>query len=180
MDNWLSEIRLFPFSVLPKGWALCDGSLLPVKQNAALFSLLGTTYGGDGVNTFALPDLRGRVPVDAGTLNGTYQKFGTIGGVDTVTLTQAQIPQHSHTATCMNTVANKPLPTNNFPATVIPNASNPAPNVFSALTNPPQPTVSLNPGSVLAAGGGQAHENRQPTMALRWCICVLGVYPPRN
>jgi microcystin-dependent protein len=179
MDNWLSEIRLFPFNILPKGWALCDGSLLQIKQNTALFMLLGTTYGGDGVNTFALPDLRGRVPVDAGTLNGVTQRAGVTGGADAVTLTVAQMPMHTHTATCMNTAASRPLPTGNFPAQVIANKTNAPPNVFSDSANP-QPGVALNPGSVGSTGGGGAHENRQPTMAMRWCICTAGVYPPRN
>jgi microcystin-dependent protein len=161
---FLSEIRIFSFSFPPKGWALCNGQLLPINQNAALFSLLGTTYGGDGITNFALPNLQGSVPFHFG--NGF--NLGQVGGEATVTLTTGQIPSHTHVPVASSNTANASDPVNAFWA----NSSNPA---YAPTTN-----VTLAPQAISSTGTNQAHENMSPYLVLLFCIALQGIFPSRN
>jgi microcystin-dependent protein len=183
-DPFLSEIALFSFNFPPKGWALCNGQLLPINQNQALFSLLGTTYGGNGQTTFALPDLRGRVPVSVSATHALGEKAGD----ETITLTQDQLPQHSHmlnataltaTARARNAAANLATPVGSTPAIV---------NGGSAGFSDAAPDANMQASSVAFsgavtaanAGAGQPHDNRQPYLVLSYCIALQGIFPSRN
>lgn len=178
MDPFLGEIRLFSFQNIPKGWHACDGTLLPIQQNSALFALLGTMYGGNGVNNFALPDLRGRVPIHA---SQTIPQ-GTKDGTESVTLVQANLPPHPHIVSAFTAAGNTGGVLNNWPASdnipgnVTP-APAPAPNLY---VQSPGSLVPLDPSSVSSTGNSGSHENRQPSMALNYCIAVTGLFPPRN
>ena len=172
MSNYyLGQITPFGFMFAPRGWAICAGQILPINQNQALFSLLGTTYGGNGTITFALPDLRGRTPVSIGSLWGGGQyTLGQQSGVETVTLNQTQIPQHHHSAT--GTVANGTV-------------RNPNNAIYAktsvALHGPGTgPMVPLNTNTVATGGGSQPHSNLQPYLAINFCIALQGVFPSRN
>jgi microcystin-dependent protein len=162
-EPFVSEIRLMSFQFAPKGWALCDGQLLPINQNQALFSLLGTTYGGDGRVNFALPDLRGRVPLHA----GGGHALGERGGEQAHTLSIAEIPTHVHQLRASSDDGNVPVP----PAAVLASA---APN---ALYGPPEDLTPLASGSAANAGGSQAHLNMQPFLTLSFCIALQGLFP---
>jgi microcystin-dependent protein len=164
MDPYMGEVKLNSFDFAPKGWAQCNGQLLPINQNQALFSLLGTMYGGDGRTTFALPDLRGRVPVHRGAGLSQGQRLGE----EAHTLTQAEMPTHGHQLMASPTNANQPMPSN----AVLGGAN----NAYAA----PASLTTLTPQSVGTAGGSQAHENRHPYLALNWCIALVGVFPSRN
>jgi len=187
MDFFLGEIRLFSFGVVPDGWSTCEGQTLPMSSNMALYSLLGTTYGGDGQTTFKLPDLRGRVPVGgpyAGTdaAHITSGKFGTAQGSETVTLTGAQLPAHTHLVQVQPTnpdglAIKDSVPSTSTRQSSVPSGAPAAPNIFANLATPIQP---LHPATVLATGGSAAHENRQPFMALNYCIAITGLYPARS
>lgn len=163
-EPFLAELRLMSFDFPPKGWAACNGQLLPINQNQALFSLLGTTYGGDGRVNFALPDLRGRVPVHRGTQGGLTQ--GTSGGEDVHTLTLSELPTHTHVAFASPQPANRPDPM-----------------TLAAANNaygPPADPTTLTPQTITNGGGSQAHENRQPYLTLNWCIALQGIFPSQN
>jgi microcystin-dependent protein len=168
---YLSEIRIFSFNFAPKGWALCNGQFLAINQNQALFSLLGTTYGGNGQTTFALPDLRGRVPFHIGS--GYTQ--GQAAGEEFHTLAQTEMPAHTHALTG-NTAA-VGAATN---ATLGPPGgaywANSGKNVFASG----QPNAQMSPATVTNAGGSQPHENRSPYLVLNYCICLVGAFPSRN
>lgn len=170
-DAYLGEIAIVGFNFAPRGWATCDGQLLPIDQNSALFSLLGTFYGGDGVQTFALPDLRGRVPIHTGQGPGLQNYFqGQTGGEETVTLSVNQIPTHDHTISgqsALGTTAN---------ATGGVWASQSRLNVYSSAS----PDSPMNPAAVSTAGGSQPHDNRSPFLTLNYVISLFGVYPSRN
>jgi microcystin-dependent protein len=170
-EPFLAELRLMSFVFPPKGWALCNGQLLPINQNQALFSLLGTTYGGDGRVNFALPDLRGRVPIH---FNGSYT-LGERGGQEAHTLSQQEMPQHFHIMQASNQQANQ--------ATLVTSPGS-TPNILAAVTGnqyaPPATLTTLTPDSVTNVGGGQAHENRQPYLVLSYCIALQGIFPSRN
>lgn len=163
MDPYMSEIRLFPLGFVPRGWATCAGQLLPINQNQALFALLGTTYGGDGRVNFALPDLRGRAIMHA----GSGHTLGERGGQETVTLNIQQLPQHTHGIVGGTLGTPTTTPTNGRPATA-PDAYAPASAGNLAV---------LAPQSVRGVGGSQAHENRQPYLTLVYCIALQGVFP---
>jgi microcystin-dependent protein len=168
-EPFLSEIRIASFNFAPKGWANCDGQLLPINQNQALFSLLGTTYGGNGTTNFALPDFRARVPMHVG--NG--HTLGERGGEASHTLTQSEMPQHTHVLNASQTDANSPQP------------ASPAPNILARSVNnfygPPDANLSpLVPGTVSNVGGSQPHENRQPFLVLGFIIALQGIFPSRN
>lgn len=170
-DPFLSEIRIFGFNFAPRGWAQCDGQLLPINQYQSLYSLLGTTYGGDGRTTFALPDLRGRVPVSPGNSGaGTNITYGAKTGQETVALTSAQLPQHTHVAQASSTDGNNPLPAGKVLA------ATPA----QIWRDPDTSMTSLKTGTVANAGGGQPHDNMQPFLALNYCIALQGNFPSRN
>jgi microcystin-dependent protein len=171
---FLGEIRAFSFQFAPTGWQMCNGQLLPIQQYQALFALLGTTYGGNGVQTFGLPDLRGRVAPHAGPTNPQ----GQIQGEETVTLSVAQLPQHNHQIAA---AANGTTNGTNIPgATVIPGnaytgqAGDPAVNIYAAA----QPNVALTP--LGATGSSQPHENRMPSLVANYCIAMLGIFPSRS
>lgn len=164
---FISEIKLFPWNWAPKYWALCNGALMPIAQYQALFSLIGTTYGGNGVSNFALPDLRGRTPIHYG--NGFA--IGEAIGTETVTLTNSTIPMHNHMFMANSTAGTAQVPAGNVPA------SNAAGNNFYGPASGLQP---LNPASIGQAGGSQPHQNMQPYLVLNYCIAIQGVFPSRN
>lgn len=167
-DPFVAEIRIFPFNFAPKGWAWCDGQLLPLSQNTALFSLLGTTYGGDGKSNFALPDLQGRAPMHPGQGPGlSLHDLGETGGSDTVTLLETEIPAHSHT-----------LNTSIRPADSLSPAALAVGTGNNAYAPPGNSTVAA-PQALAPAGGGQPHNNMQPYLTFYFCIALQGVFPPR-
>lgn len=163
-EPFLGEIRLFSFNFAPKGWALCNGQFLPINQNQALFALFGTTYGGNGQTTFALPNLRGRVPIHMG--NG--HTMGEAAGASSVTVSQNQMPEHSHMVLASGAEA-----TSTRPRTYTWAAS-------TALPYSSQVNVAMNPASVSNTGGSQAHENRQPYLVLNYCVALMGIFPSQN
>jgi microcystin-dependent protein len=165
-EPFLSEIRLMSFEFAPKGWALCNGQLLPINQNQALFSLLGTTFGGDGRVNFALPDLRGRVPIHV----GSGHTLGERGGEQAHTLTIAEIPTHAHVLQASPSNGSVPVPQGAVLASAAP----------SALYGAPESLAALNPGSVTNVGGSQAHLNMQPFLTLSFCIALQGIFPSPN
>lgn len=178
-EPFIGEIRIFAGNFAPRGWAFCDGQLLPIAQNTALFSIVGTTYGGDGRTTLGLPNLQGRTPVHAGTGPGlTNRRLGQQGGVQDVTLTQAQMPAHTHAtaAAAGNLVA----------TTNPPNTADPRGNWLAAAdvfgSDPPNVDMStdLFGDDISATGGGQAHTNMPPYLALNFIIALQGLFPSRN
>jgi microcystin-dependent protein len=170
-DPFVAEIRIFPFNFAPKGWAWCDGQLLPLSQNTALFSLLGTTYGGNGKSNFALPDLQGRAPMHPGQGPGlSLHDLGETGGSDTVSLLESEIPSHAHPLIASQSDAIERTPGGQLLATTIGLGAYASPN---ALTN-------LNPNALAPAGGDQPHNNMQPYLTFYFCIALQGVFPPRG
>ena len=165
-DPFLAEIRIMSFSFPPKGWALCDGQLLPINQNQALFSLLGTTYGGDGRVNFALPDLRSRVPIHEG--NG--HTLGERGGEQAHSLTSAELPTHIHTANASSSQGNSVVPTGAVLASPLNQTYRPQDNSLTGLI----------PGTVTNVGGSQAHQNMQPFLTVSFCIALQGIFPSQN
>jgi microcystin-dependent protein len=171
MEPYMSEIRLMAFHVPPKGWASCDGQLLSINQNQALFSLLGTMYGGNGQTTFALPDLRSRVPVHVGS--GYAATQGATGGEAAHTLALAELPQHIHPAYGTSDAASSPTPTGNLVATT----DN---TTFGSAYQGGGGLAAMAGTAVTNSGGSQAHENRQPHLQLNFCIALQGSFPSRN
>lgn len=178
-DPYIGELRIFSFRFAPPGWALCNGQLLPINQYQALFSILGTTYGGDGIRDFALPELRGRVPISSGNGYVIGQKAGEEGHV----LTTAEIAAHAHTMRAKAARADV-TPTGRQPSgTVVPaegvtgTSQNPIPvNIYSSSASP---DLAFDPGAI-ANTGGSPHENRQPFLTLNVCIALTGVFPSRS
>jgi microcystin-dependent protein len=171
MDPFVAEIRIFPFNFAPKGWAFCDGQILPLSQNTALFSLLGTTYGGDGKSNFALPNMQGNVPMHPGQGPGlSLHDLGETGGSDTVTLLESEIPSHSHAM-----IASQSDGTDNKCA-----AELFAAGVGIGAYAAPGALTQLSDNAVTPAGGDQPHNNLQPYLTLNFCIALQGVYPPRT
>lgn len=174
MDPFVAEIRIFPFNFAPKGWAFCDGQILPISQNTALFSLLGTTYGGNGQSTFALPDLQGRAPMHPGQGPGlSLHDLGETGGSETVSLLESEIPSHTHTLMANPVAGNRTNPGGNS----IARTSGAAPYLPAS---PVPPLVSLSGQAVSPAGGDQPHNNLMPYLTLNFCIALQGVFPPRT
>jgi microcystin-dependent protein len=170
-DPFVAEIRIFPFNFAPKGWAFCDGQLLPLSQNTALFSLLGTTYGGDGKSNFALPDLQGRAPMHPGQGPGlSLHDLGETGGSDTVTLLESEIPAHSHAVSASQADGISQTPAGEKLATGVGIGQYAAPG---ALTQ-------LSPNALAPAGGSFPHNNLQQYLTLFFCIALQGVFPPRG
>jgi microcystin-dependent protein len=171
-EPFVGQIQIFGFNFAPQGWALCEGQLLSISQNTALFSILGTTYGGDGKTTFGLPNLQGRVPLQRGQGPGlTLRNLGDMGGEEFVTLLDNQMPGHTHPANCNNAVGT---------------SYDPAGQVWSQDAGGNQeygPMASagqMSPKAILPAGGGQPHNNLQPYLVLNYCIALQGIYPPRS
>lgn len=173
MDPFVAEIRIFPFNFAPRGWAWCDGQLLPLSQNTALFSLLGTTYGGNGKSNFALPDLQGRAPMHPGQGPGlSLHDLGETGGSDTVSLLESEMPSHSHAMRYHGVdlgELNAPAANRSFALSA--NAS--AYTAAAALT-------AMSPNMLAPAGGDQPHNNLQPYLTFYFCIAMQGVFPPRT
>ena len=174
MSNpFLAEIRIFPFNFAPKGWAFCDGQILPLSQNTALFSLLGTTYGGDGKSNFALPNMQGNAPMHPGQGPGlSLHDLGEMSGSETVTLLESEIPAHSHGVFGSNTNSNQQTPVANFHSGSTQN------HRYAAAAN--DPNVNMNDGVIAPAGGDQPHNNLSPYLTLNFCIALQGVFPPRT
>jgi microcystin-dependent protein len=169
-DPFVGEIRMFGGNFPPNGWAFCNGALMAIAENDALFVLLGTTYGGDGQTTFGLPDLQGRVPIHQGTLNGVTFTIGEKAGVESVTLSTQQIPVHTH-----------PLLGSADPATTL----NSQGNVLSATASATPyfniaPATPLNQQAITPIGGSQPHENMQPYLAISYIISLFGIFPTQN
>jgi microcystin-dependent protein len=175
MSNpFVAEIRIFPFNFAPKGWAFCDGQILPLSQNTALFSLLGTTYGGDGKSNFALPNMQGNAPMHPGQGPGlSLHDLGETGGSDTVTLLESEIPSHSHNmmASAINALNTAP-----GPAQALGKSAGIA--AYCTVTN--SNVTPMNDNVIAPAGGDQPHNNLQPYLTLNFCIALQGVYPPRT
>jgi microcystin-dependent protein len=173
-EPFVAEIRIFPFTFAPTGWAFCNGQLLPISQNTALFSLLGTTYGGDGRSTFALPDLQGRAPMHPGQGPGlSPHDLGEQAGTDTVTLLQSEIPVHTHALQANAAPADLQAP---GPARVLARAAGGS----AYQTNSAANLVAMAPEALAPAGGGQPHNNLQPYLTLNFNIALQGVFPPRS
>ena len=170
-EPFLAEVRLVGFNFAPRGWAFCDGQVLPINQNQSLYSLLGTTYGGDGRTSFALPDMRGRCAVHRGDNGGLDVALGQKGGQETHTLTSAEMPSHNHSEHAASTDASAG---SDDPAGGV--LANNGANNFSSGN----PNASLGSVTIANAGGGQAHENMQPFLALNYCIALRGLFPSRN
>lgn len=168
-EPFLAEVRMVGFNFAPRGWAFCDGQILPINQNQSLYSLLGTTYGGDGSTSFALPDLRGRAPIHVGRSNGGGEhRLGQKAGEETHTLSISELPDHRHDVMASSAAADAPTPAEHVLAS--------ANNVWHNPAN----LTGLRPGTIASTGGGQAHDNMQPCLAINFCIALRGLFPSRN
>jgi microcystin-dependent protein len=171
-DQFVGELRAFGFGFAPKGWALCNGQTLAINQNAALFALLGTTYGGNGTSTFLLPNLQSRVPMHMGTApSGTSYIEGEISGVENVTLAASQIPMHTHTLNAVSASGGSHTPNN-----VLYASGSSGNETFYGNGN----LVPLVPTTIQPAGGNLPHTNLQPYLTINWCIALVGIFPSRN
>jgi microcystin-dependent protein len=169
MDPFVAEIRIVPFNFAPRGWAFCDGQILPIAQNTALFSLLGTTYGGDGKSNFALPNLQGAAPMQWGNGPGlTSRQLGETGGTETVTLLATEVPGHGHTLTASGDDATTLSPVGAAPA------------LASVSQYRPDSDTVMAPTALAPVGSGQPHNNMQPYLTLNFIIALQGVFPPRQ
>lgn len=179
MTPFLGQLALFPYNFAPKGWAVCDGSLIPIQTNSALFALLGTYYGGDGVKTFGLPDLRGRVPNSQGTMpGGSTYAIGEKAGTPTVSLSSSQAGSHTHAMPALASAATTGNPTNALLAAAVQPGRVPVPiNLYASPTA--GAATTLAPQAIRPAGGNAAHNNQQPSLVLEWCIATQGIFPPR-
>lgn len=166
-EPFLAEIRIMSFNFPPKGWALCNGQLLPINQNQALFSLLGTTYGGDGRVNFALPNLQGRTAIHT----GQGHTLGELGGEQTHTLSIAELPGHIHTVNATTAPASDATPNPNMML---------ATSTGASFYGSPQNLVNMDPSTVAVAGGSQPHVNMQPYLTLEFCIALQGIFPSQN
>ena len=174
-DPFVAEIRIFPFNFAPRGWAFCDGQILPISQNTALFSLLGTTYGGDGKSNFALPNLQGCAPMHPGQGPGpSLHDLGETGGSDTVTLLESEIPSHTHTLRAFSGRGTN----EKAPSSLLTLAESQGNFVYDATTSPPVTPMSVQ--MIAPAGGDHPHNNLMPYLTLNFCIALQGVYPPRS
>ena len=168
-EPFLAEIRIVGFNFAPRNWAFCDGQILPINQNQSLYSLLGTTYGGDGRTSFALPDLRGRTPIHVGASNGTSHPEGQKGGEESHTLSANEMPQHDHTLQASSNTGTSPVPALRLLGRM-------ANQAYHEPTN----LAAMHPQTVANVGGGQGHETMQPWLALNFCIALQGLFPSRN
>ena len=170
-EPFLAEIKIVGFNFAPRGWAFCDGQLLPINQNQSLYSLLGTTYGGDGSSSFALPDLRGRVPIHEGSNDtGGNHTLGSKGGEESHVLNSVEMPQHTHNVQASTVEGDTNSPAGNVLASSAQTYRNPAGTSL----------VPMHTSTFANSGGGQAHENMQPFLAVTFCIALQGLFPSRN
>lgn len=168
MDQYIGEIRIFGGDYAPRGWAFCDGQILSISENDALFSLIGTTYGGDGQTTFALPDLRGRIPLSQGTTaTDTTYRLASQGGTETVSLTTSELAAHSHGVSAQSTDGSTVNPEGQVWAKGVRQFSNAEPN------------ETMHPDSITSTGGSQAHGNVMPYLVVSYIIALEGIYPSR-
>ncbi|MDX1545467.1 MAG: tail fiber protein [Rhodothermales bacterium] len=168
-EPFLAEVRIVAFNFAPRGWAFCDGQILPISQNQSLYSLLGTTYGGDGRTSFALPDLRGRTPIHVGSSNGSAHPLGQKSGEETHTLSAAEMASHTHQARGNSgAVDTGAIAGNTWGA------------ASDALYSDQAANANMHTGIATNTGGGQAHNNMQPFLALNFCIALQGLFPSRN
>jgi microcystin-dependent protein len=169
-EPFIGEIRMVGFNFAPVGWAMCNGQTMDISQNAALFSLIGTTYGGDGQTTFNLPDLQGRFPIHQGTGNGlSPYVIGQRAGTENVTLAANQIPSHTHVPACLSTAGDQGSPGGNFWAASA-----------QQLYSDQAPAVAMHAGLIQPAGGGQPHNNMNPLLVITFIIALFGIFPSRN
>jgi microcystin-dependent protein len=177
-NPFVAEIRIFPFNFAPRGWAFCNGQLLPISQNTALFSLLGTTYGGDGRTNFALPNLQGNAPMFWGQGPGlSLHDLGETGGSANVSLLTSQMPAHTHSINCIDGPRVEGQSGQPGNAVLVKTGGSPA-NAYS--TGAPTPNLYMNANMVGPAGGNQPHNNLMPYLTLNFCIAMQGVFPPRS
>jgi len=170
-EPFLGEIRMFGFNFAPTGWAMCNGQLLPISQNTALFSLLGTQFGGNGTSTFALPNLQSRVPIHQGQGSGlSSYVIGQSGGFENVTLLATQLPAHSHSVNASSATAAAGRPAGAVPA-------HPSADIYASA---PDGATVMNAGMIANTGGNQPHGNIQPYLTLNFCIALQGIFPSRN
>jgi len=175
-DPFIGEIRMFAGNFAPRGWQFCQGQILAIAQNTALFSILGTTYGGNGQTTFALPDLRGRYPMQQGQGPGlTPRTLGEQGGTENVTLLTTQMPAHNHTLGAFNAGATSSTPAGQVMAGAFDNSTQADVNAYAGT-----PNTTMNPQAIGAAGGSQPHNNMSPYLCLNFIIATEGIYPSRN
>ena len=183
-EPFLGQITVFPYNFAPYGWMDCSGQTLAISQYAALFSLLGTTYGGNGTSTFQLPNLQGRVPVGQGVLSGTSSDYamGEEGGAETVTVTASTMPLHTHTLNASTATGTTNNPSGQMTAAPkVSTGSKGASSVFKGLIyNPAAPNTALAPTAVGTVGSSLPHDNTQPSLVLRYCIAMQGVFPTRG
>lgn len=173
-EPFIGEIRMFGFNFAPRNWATCDGQLLPISQNTALFSILGTTYGGDGKSNFRLPNMQGSTPLQSGQGSGlTYRPLGESGGSPTVTLQPGELPSHTHTLQCASVSADQTSPANDVPA------AGAGQRGAAFYADAPGNASPMKPGIVSTSGGNAPHNNMPPYLALNFCIALQGIYPPR-
>jgi len=167
-DQFVAEIRIFPFNFPPTGWAFCDGQIMPISQNTALFALLGTTYGGDGKSTFALPDMQGNAPMQPGQGQGlSLRDLGEMSGVESITLLQSEIPVHTHVMNTTNEDGNNTQPGNRYYGR------------GNAIYAPAAALGTMAFQTIAPAGGGLPHNNMQPYLTLNFCIALQGIFPQR-
>ncbi len=179
-DQFVAEIRIFPFNFPPRGWAFCNGQLLAISQNTALFSLLGTNYGGDGKSTFGLPDLQGSVPMQPGQGAGLSDRYlGEMGGIDSVTLLQSEIPSHTHMMQVSSQDASTATPTNAYPAKGLWDAGTGGGLAGAYVPQGSGPISQANFQEITVTGGSLPHNNMQPYLTLSFCIALQGIFPPR-
>lgn len=173
-DQYIGEIRLFTGNYAPQGWAMCNGQLLPINENEALFALIGTMYGGDGQTNFAVPDLRGRLPVHTGTnaQTGTTFPMGSMSGTETVTLISDQLPAHTHVPNAQSTTGTATDPTNAFWA----DTGNSSYPIYANTA----PNIAMNNAVISSVGGNQSHDNMMPYLVLTYIIALEGIYPSQD
>jgi microcystin-dependent protein len=181
-DQFLAEIRIFPFNFAPLGWAMCNGQLLSISQNTALFSLIGTFYGGDGRSTFALPNLQASVPIAQGNGAGlTPRSVGESGGESAVTLLQSQLPMHSHTLQATTTTGTTATAAGSQLALATAGGGKGgATQVANLYSSNPNKATAMSPNAIGVSGGGQPHNNMMPYLGLNFCIALQGIFPPRG
>lgn len=181
-DPFIGEIGIFAFNFAPKGWSLCNGQVMDIRQNAALYSLLGVQFGGDGVNNFKLPDMRGRTPVHPNPNDGRVYNQGIFGGLEQVVLNVNQMPAHIHQVSAQSSDSNADSPSGAFLSGVksVSGSTSYSKDPTPIYTSSPNNLVALDTRTIGKTGGGQAHFNMQPSLVLNFCISLVGTYPSRD